>query len=630
MLKWKLLSVFLFSTLSGSGMAAQAADPLQTPPSSQAPLPAQNILSALQQPKFLPVDQAFMLDFAQSGESVRISFQIADGYYLYKHKLKIAGVAVNFSNPALPAGLPHEDEYFGKTEIYRHQLVFDVKLANIDTDAKLKIRYQGCAEAGLCYPLETREIPLISTTPATKPAAASDDNPASTSNTTLADNAASATPGSNAPVSSQIGLAERLSSDKSLLTLGLFFLLGLGLAFTPCVFPMYPILTSIIVGQGQQLSHGRAFRLSFAYVQGMALTYSLLGLVVASAGVKFQAAFQHPAVLIGISVLFVLLAGAMFGWFNLQLPARWTEKLTATSNRQQGGSLKGALVMGALSGLVASPCTTAPLTGVLLYIAQSGDLAYGALVLYILSLGMGLPLLLLGSSGGKWLPKPGAWMDVIKAIFGFLLLSVPLMLLSRIVPAEVLLVLGSLLALGFALYLQQVQQLLKTALARSLCWLVATLLVCAVMLANYQQWFAPAAQVQSASVNAASADSHQAGQFIDIKTLADLDTQLAEAKAQQQYVMLDLFAEWCVACKEFEHITFADAGVKTEMAKIRLLRIDVTKATEQDQQVLDKFQVLGLPTLLFFAPNGSELTTSRITGFMGPAEFKAHLIQLQQ
>ena len=608
--KSKLLAaISIFVLLSQSLLTGVSADPLQSPQSSQNPLPAQNILSALQQPKFLPVDQAFMLDFAQSGESVRISFQIADGYYLYKHKLKIAGVAVNFSNPALPAGLPHEDEYFGKTEIYRHQLVFDVKLANIDADAKLKVRYQGCAEAGLCYPLETREIPLISPVPA-KPAAA-DSSEATTSNA--------------APVSSQIGLAERLSTDKSLLTLGLFFLLGLGLAFTPCVFPMYPILTSIIVGQGQQLSHGRAFRLSFAYVQGMALTYSLLGLVVASAGVKFQAAFQHPAVLIGISVLFVLLAGAMFGWFNLQLPARWTEKLTATSNRQQGGSLKGALVMGALSGLVASPCTTAPLTGVLLYIAQSGDLAYGALVLYILSLGMGLPLLLLGSSGGKWLPKPGAWMDVIKAIFGFLLLSVPLMLLSRIVPAAVLLVLGSLLALGFALYLQQVQQLLKTALARSLCWLVATLLVCAVVIANYQQWLAPEPQVQSATVN-----TQQAGQFIDIKTLADLDAQLLEAKAQNQYVMLDLFAEWCVACKEFEHITFADGGVKAEMAKIRLLRIDVTKATEQDQQVLDKFQVLGLPTLLFFAPNGSELTTSRITGFMGPAEFKAHLIQLQQ
>lgn len=603
----------LFALLLGFCLPLQAAEPTTA---SQNPIAAPNILAALQQPQFLPVDQAFMLDFAQSGESVRISFQIADGYYLYKHKLKIAGVAVNFSNPTLPAGLPHEDEYFGKTEIYRHQLVFDVKLANIDAEAKLKVRYQGCADAGLCYPVETREIPLIG---AAKP----DNSVAASSEPTATAAAATA-----APVSSQIGLAERLSSDKSLLTLGLFFLLGLGLAFTPCVFPMYPILTSIIVGQGHQLSHGRAFRLSFAYVQGMALTYSALGLVVASAGVKFQAAFQHPAVLIGMSLLFVLLAGAMFGWINLQLPSRWTEKLTATSNRQQGGSVKGALVMGALSGLVASPCTTAPLTGVLLYIAQSGDLAYGALVLYILSLGMGLPLLILGSSGGKWLPKPGAWMDVIKAIFGFLLLSVPLMLLSRIVAAEVLLVLGSLLALGFALYLQQVQQLLKTALARSLCWLVATLLVCAVVLANYQQWLAPA--VQSQPEASSTANSPRAGQFIDIKTLADLDAQLAEAKAQNQYVMLDLFAEWCVACKEFEHITFADAGVKTEMAKIRLLRIDVTKATEQDQQVLDKFQVLGLPTLLFFAPNGSELTTSRITGFMGPAEFKAHLIQLQQ
>lgn len=619
---WKNLAISAMAALFCVGLSAQTPEPISTAAANQTAQPAQNILAALQKSQFLPVDQAFAFDFVQTGESVRISFQIADGYYLYKHKLKVAGVAVNFSNPTLAQGLPHEDEYFGKTEIYRHQLVFDVKLANIDADAMLKVRYQGCADAGLCYPLETRTIPLIPLK-AAQPAVAADHAEAP------AQAAAQSIPAqTEAPVSSQIGLADRLSTDKSLLTLGLFFLLGLGLAFTPCVFPMYPILTSIIVGQGQQLSHGRAFRLSFAYVQGMALTYSLLGLVVASAGVKFQAAFQHPAVLISMSVLFVVLAGAMFGWINLQLPARWTEKLTATSNRQQGGSVKGALIMGALSGLVASPCTTAPLTGVLLYIAQTGDLAYGALVLYVLSLGMGLPLLVLGSSGGKWLPKPGAWMDVIKAIFGFLLLSVPLMLLSRILPDPVLIVLGSVLALGFALYLHQVQQLLRTALAKSLCWLLATLVVSCTVLVNYQQWLAPTAQTtQQPSVLQTSSS---AGQFIDIKTLADLDTQLAEAKAQNQYVMLDLYAEWCVACKEFEHITFANADVKIEMAKIRLLRIDVTKATAADQQVLDKFSVLGLPTLLFFAPNGSELTTSRITGFMPPAEFKAHLIQLQQ
>lgn len=591
------------------------------------PLQANDILSKLSQSKtFLPVEQAFVPDFIQKGNELKLSFQIADGYYLYKDKFKIAGVAASFSHPAYPPGMPHEDEYFGKTEVYRHQVVFSIPLSNIDVDAKLKVRFQGCAEAGLCYPVTTIEIPLIQTKPAATDAllaAVGGDNDASITKASSVDD--NSNPQNSAPVSQQTELAERLGQDRSLWTLGLFFLLGLGLAFTPCVFPMYPILTSIIVGQGQQLSTGRAFSLSMSYVQGMAITYSLLGLVVASAGVQFQAYFQHPAVLIGISVLFVLLALAMFGVINLQLPSSWAEKVGNISNKQQGGSAKSALVMGALSGLVASPCTTAPLTGVLLYIAQTGDMAYGALVLYVLSMGMGLPLLVLGSTGGKFLPKPGAWMDRVKAVFGFLLLSVPLLLLERILPTEILVVLLTILVLAFALFLHQTQQMLQKPVVKSLLWLAATLLVFSTLLLNQRFWWPVATSVATSASAVESADT---GKFIDIKTLADLDRELAAAKAANQYVMLDLFAEWCVACKEFEHITFADAGVKTEMAKIRLLRIDVTKATDEDQQVLDKFSVLGLPTLLFFAPNGSELTQSRVTGFMPPSEFQAHLRSL--
>lgn len=586
------------------------------------PLQANDLLSKLQGNQFLPVDQAFVFDFVQQDNTLKISWQIADGYYLYKDKFKLAGVGVNFSHPSYPPGMPYEDEYFGKTEIYLHQVVLSVPLSDIDKDAVLKVRYQGCAKAGLCYPVQTREIPLFQPQTADQSSAVLNDITTATSVSAVRE--ADAT---TAPISSQVELAERLSDDRSLWTLGLFFLLGLGLAFTPCVFPMYPILTSIIAGQGQQLSTGRAFRLSMAYVQGMAITYSLLGVVVASAGVKFQAYFQHPAVLIGISILFVLLALAMFGVLTLQLPASWQEKVGALSNKQQGGSLKGALTMGALSGLVASPCTTAPLTGVLLYIAQSGDMAYGALVLYVLSLGMGLPLLLIGSSGGKWLPKPGAWMDVVKAGFGFLLLSVPLVLLERILPDSVLIVLATVLAFGAALFLHTVQQQLQKPLAKALCWLLATLFVVATAQWNLRFWLPAQAPVAAVTSNTSAAN---AGQFIDIKTLADLDVELKKAEAENQYVMLDLFAEWCVACKEFEHITFADAAVKTEMAKIRLLRIDVTKATEQDVELMDKFSVLGLPTLLFFAPNGSELTKSRVTGFMPPAEFAAHLKQLNQ
>lgn len=588
------------------------------------PLQANDILSKLGQSKtFLPVNEAFIPDFVQQENQLKLSFQIADGYYLYKDKFKIAGVAVSFSHPAYPVGMPHEDEYFGKTEVYRHQVVLSIPLSNIDVDAKLKVRFQGCAEAGLCYPVETIEIPLIQTkqVAATTDALLAEIDAAPAADTTEKNSQ------STAPVSQQTELAERLGQDRSLWTLGLFFLLGLGLAFTPCVFPMYPILTSIIVGQGQQLSTGRAFTLSMSYVQGMAITYSLLGLVVASAGVQFQAYFQHPAVLIGISLLFVLLALAMFGVINLQLPSSWAEKVGNISNKQQGGSAKSALVMGALSGLVASPCTTAPLTGVLLYIAQTGDMAYGALVLYVLSMGMGLPLLVLGSTGGKFLPKPGAWMDRVKAVFGFLLLSVPLLLLERILPDDILLVLLTVLLLAFALFLHQTQQMLEKPWVKSCVWLVATLLVVSTLLLNQRFWYPvqPHVMTQSGPVTHA-----EAGKFIKIETLADLERELALAKTANQYVMVDLFAEWCVACKEFEHITFADAGVKTEMAKIRLLKIDVTSVTPEDQQFMDKFSVLGLPTLLFFSPNGAELTQSRVTGFMPPDKFKEHLININQ
>lgn len=615
-----LLCLLLCSSAFGQTSTAEPAFSLK----QQSGNDLQNVLQDLQKTEFLPVEQAFAMDFVQQGDKLRISFQIADNYYLYQHKLKFAGVAVNFSKPQLPAGLAHEDEYFGKTEVYRHQLVIDVPLANIGEDAKFKLRFQGCADAGLCYPEQTREVPLSAAKKAaTEPTTAAVADRESSANTAK-------------PVSRQVSLAARLAADKSVWTLGALFLLGLGLAFTPCVFPMYPILTSIIAGN-QQLSSQRAFGLSMAYVQGMAFTYSALGLVVASAGVQFQAMFQHPAVLIGLSVLFVLLAGAMFGLYTLQLPSGWAQKLNHVSNSQQGGSLKGALVMGALSGLVASPCTTAPLTAILLYIAQSGDLLFGALALYVLSLGMGLPLLLIGSSGGKWLPKPGAWMNAVKNLFGFMLLSVPLVLLSRFLPDVPWLLLSMLLALAFAAYLHQLQTLFQSAYARSLCWLVATLLVVAAVLWGYRQLWPPATPASmpvAVSANLLADEAQQVAAskdgFIDIKTLDDLNQQLQLAQQANQYVMLDLFAEWCVACKEFEHITFADAEVKAEMAKIRLLRIDVTKATAADQQVLDKFQVLGLPTLLFFAPNGSELTDSRITGFMPPAAFRDHLRQLQQ
>ncbi len=603
-----MIKSFLFSLLLSLSFISQAQ--------------STNALAALQQgSQFLPVEQAFVMDFRQQENKLQVSFTIADGYYLYKDKFKFVGIDAAFSHPQYPKGVMITDEYFGESEVYFHQVVLDIPLSQLGSEAMLKVRFQGCAEAGLCYPVQTLDIPLI--------APAADEGSAASASTAdaaaalgITDNSATddSTTTATAPVSEQLQLLDKLQSDSTVKTLFLFFLLGLGLAFTPCVFPMYPILTSIIVGQGQQLSGKRAFSLSMAYVQGMAVSYSLLGLLVASLGLQFQTYFQHPFVLIAISILFVFLALAMFGVFNLSLPEKWQNKVNNLSNKQQGGSIKGAALMGLLSGLVASPCTTAPLTAALLYVAQSGDLALGALTLYILSVGMGLPLLILGSTGGKFLPKAGAWMDVVKASFGFLLLAVPVWLLSRFLPAYVVVIAATLVLLMLAVYLHRLsQQLSSGTTGQSISWMLALVIVLGTTGANLWYWL-PGATVTTTQVT-----QTQNTEFKLVKTLDELQQEVEKSAEAGKPVLVDLYAEWCVACKEFEHITFADGEVKSLMAQFTLIKVDVTNATEQDQQLLDHFQVLGLPTLLLFDKNGSELTQSRITGFMGPKDFSAHL-----
>ncbi|MBY0418760.1 MAG: protein-disulfide reductase DsbD, partial [Pararheinheimera sp.] len=581
-----MIKSFLFSLLLSLSFISQAQ--------------STNALAALQQgSQFLPVEQAFVMDFRQqdtAGQNkVQVSFTIADGYYLYKDKFKFVGIDAAFSHPKYPKGVMIKDEYFGESEVYFHQVVLDIPLSQLGSEAMLKVRFQGCAEAGLCYPVQTLDIPLI--VPAAEKTAT---DSASTADAAAAlgiteNSAADTLTGSSAPVSEQLQLLDTLQTDSTLKALFLFFLLGLGLAFTPCVFPMYPILTSIIVGQGQQLSGKRAFSLSMAYVQGMAISYSLLGLLVASLGLQFQTYFQHPIVLVAISILFVALALAMFGVFNLSLPEKWQNKVNSLSNKQQGGSIKGAALMGLLSGLVASPCTTAPLTAALLYVAQSGDLALGALTLYILSMGMGLPLLILGSTGGKFLPKAGAWMDVVKASFGFLLLAVPVWLLSRFLPAYVVVIAATLVLLMLAVYLHRLsQQLSSGTTGQSISWMLALVIVLGTTGANLWYW------LPGTTVTTTQATQTQNTEFKLVKTLDELQQEVKKSAEAGKPVLVDLFAEWCVACKEFEHITFADGEVKNLMAQFTLIKIDVTNATDQDQQLLDHFQVLGLPTLLLF------------------------------
>ncbi len=554
-------------------------------------------IEANAKPKFLQVDEAFQIESEQRGDQLLLTLHIADDYYLYRHSLRFKGNNLTFSEPTLPEGTEHEDDFFGKTRVYYQQVSIAVPLKEVGDGATLRVRYQGCTN-GLCYPPTDKLIdvaPLVTATTA------------STAETAQ----------SVAPVSQQDQLAAALGSQGFWLSVAAFFALGLGLAFTPCVFPMYPILTGIIAGAGHRLSTGRAFLLSFVYVQGMAVTYTLLGLVVASAGLKFQAALQHPYVLIGLSVMFVLLALSMFGLYTLQLPSSLQTRLSGLSNRQQGGSVAGGAIMGMISGLVCSPCTTAPLSGALIYVAQSGDLWLGGAALYALSLGMGLPLLLLGTSGGKLLPKAGAWMDVIKQLFGFALLAVPILLLSRLWSDQI----ATLAWLGWGLllcgYLYHHNQHQPHSVAKSVRGFVLLLAMISAVVVGKDL-------LQPAPPAAITADASQtAPQFIRIKTLDDLKVQLAAARGKP--VLLDLYADWCVACKEFEHKTFSDPAVRERFGQMVLLQADVTANDDADIELLNSLNVLGLPTLIFFDREGKELTGQRVTGFMGPIPFAKHL-----
>jgi thiol:disulfide interchange protein DsbD len=575
---------------------------------------------------FIDVDQAFKFDFSEQGSVITVNFDIADGYYLYKKRFKVKSKNAIVKPVQYPEGLPHEDEFFGAQQIYKQHVSFQVFVEQADKNAEISIRYQGCAEKGLCYPPQTKKIQIA----ATAAASSVSNSVLSALSTNGGANNSSSVPVStntnnvkNAPVTEQNKLASMLKQDSLWLTLVAFFVGGLLLSFTPCVFPMYPILTGIIVGQGKQLTTKKAFSLSFVYVQGMAVTYTILGIVVALAGAQFQAMFQHPIVLIALSVLFVFLAFSMFGFFNLALPASWQSKLNNISNKQQGGSYLGVMSMGIISGLVASPCTTAPLTGALLYISQTGDLVLGASALYALSLGMGVPLLILGSSGGKLLPKAGAWMNIIKNVFGFLLLAVPVFLLQRIVPDSVVQYLWVALVLSTAIYFYVVNLPSKQGF-----WFgVRSLIIFVVlMFASIHLYFLVMGKPSLTSNADAMIVSKAENKFIKVANLTELNAQVKKANEQGKTVMVDLYADWCVACKEFEHLTFNQPQVIDALANSVLLQIDLTDTgSESSVEIMQTFEVFGLPSILFFDKQGKELSLQRVTGFMDADAFSQHI-----
>jgi len=529
--------------------------------------------------RFVPVDQAFAFDFSQQGQQLTLSWKVKEGYYLYRQQIHLSAQQAQLAPVELPPGQPHEDEFYGKSEIYPQDLQVPLQLRQAASGASLSVTWQGCAAAGFCYPPETRTIPLT-------PVAAGATSPTSS---------VQPAPAAPLPFSPLWAL-----------------LIGIGVAFTPCVLPMYPLIAGIILGGQRSGSLLRLFSLALVYVLGMALTYTLLGVVVAAAGLRFQAALQHPYVLIALSLIFTLLALSMFGLFQLQLPASVQTRLTLWSNRQQGGSLPGVFLMGALAGLICSPCTTAPLSAILLYIAQSGNLWTGAGTLWLYAMGMGLPLIVVTMFGNRLLPKSGPWMQTVKQGFGFVILALPVFLLERVLGDEWGMRLWS--ALGVAAFGWAFCHSLRGEGGKWRLVQIAMLAAALISARPLQEWVwgTPTASQTAAQLP-----------FQRIASAPQLDEALRQANGR--VTMVDLYADWCVACKEFEKYTFSDPGVREALSRYQLLQANVTANNATDNALLQHLQVLGLPTILFFDAQGREIPDSRVTGFLNAEDFRAHL-----
>ncbi len=561
--------------------------------------------------EFLPADEAFRFTAETVSRGwVELNWQIAEGYYLYKHSLEFEaqGEGQSVGQPMVPAGEPKEDEFFGHTEVFHREL--SVRLPVEVPEGQplaLRVGYQGCAEGGICYPPIKREVRLDMSGPAL-----------------------AASESAAEPVSEQDRLAG-LIRDGALPWVALtFFGFGLLLAFTPCVLPMVPILSSIIVGQGASMDVRRAFSLSLTFVLAMALTYTIAGVVVALLGQNLQAAFQHPAVLIVFSGIFVALALAMFGLYEFQMPAALQTRLTEASQKQASGTLIGAGVMGVLSALIVGPCVAAPLAAALIVIGQSGDAFRGGAALFALSLGMGTPLLAFGASAGKLLPRAGPWMEAVKKFFGLLLLGVAIWMIERIVPAAVAMGLWGLLALLSAMLVggfgwkSSTQP--RTGPWRRTCGLVVLIYALTVLVGAATGATSPVRPLEGLTSAAMERGSLE---FRKVKTTADLDRELAAAALDGRLAMLDFYADWCVDCRKMDRYTFTDPSVVSALDGVVLLKADVTANDSEDQALLRRFGIFGPPTIAFFDADGKELGGFRQVGFAPAAEFVSHVERLK-
>lgn len=532
-------------------------------------------------PEFLPVDKAFVLtsERLDSGET-QLFWQIADGYYLYQKRLKFDGLAMQ-NVPALPEGESHSDEYFGEQPVYRQGLELKIPAA---AQGQIKVSYQGCADAGLCYPPQTRVIDLGG-----KASATTDEAP-------------------------DQALASGLQQHSLGWSLLVFFGLGLLLAFAPCSLPMLPILAGMVVGSGA--TPRRGFALAGSYVVCMALVYAAMGVIAALLGANLQAWLQNPWLLGTFAAVFVVLALPMFGFFELQLPVALRDRLEHASRSQRGGSLVGAGVLGALSGLLVGPCMTAPLAGALLYIAQSGNALHGGLILFALGIGIGVPLLLLVTVGNRFLPKPGAWMNLLKGVFGFLFLATALLMLRPVLDPSLWLGLcGALLLIAAYSAWKQSEGFGRVAqlfgAGSLLLGLWGSLLVVGAA-GGSEDPYQPLQVYSAGRVGTAAPNGHEG--FTTIKDPAALQRELDTAKAQGQWVLLDYYADWCVSCKVMEKQVFGQARVMQALSDVRLLRLDVTADNAASRELLGRYKVPGPPSFVWIGADGEERRSQRITG----------------
>jgi thioredoxin:protein disulfide reductase len=591
---------------------------------------------------FLPPEQAFIFSASADGPGrVRLDWMIAPGYYLYRDRIKVEGgsKAEIIGAPQFPEGQTKSDEYFGKQVVYHNELLVALPVshgAGDDRTLPLAVTYQGCAEAGLCYPPVTRSVSVV------MPATTGGGNSGSGGSASgVAPAAAGLAHGSY--VSEQDRLAALLRSGSLAAVLLQFFVGGLLLAFTPCVLPMVPILSGLIVGQGKRVTTARAFLLSLTYVLGMAVTYTITGALFAAAGKQVQAVFQQPWIIMLFAALFIAMALSMFGLFTLQMPGFIQTRVAQISNRQRGGSFGGVAVMGMLSALIVTTCVGPVLVAALIVIGQTGDIVRGASALFAMSLGMGVPLLIVGSSAGRWMPRAGAWMDSVKRLFGALMLALAAWMLARIVPERWTLLLFAAPAIAAAIVLWSfvpaghARRAIRDAAAGAQAqrrggatpalWLARVGALLAALYAVALLVGAGRGAEDPLQPLASRATPVDEPAFTSISSVAELTREVQAAAAAHQAVMLDFYADWCTSCKEMQRYTFNDPGVRAALRSVRLLRADVTANSADDQALLHQFQIYGPPTIAIYDAQGHEHQEYRVVGYMKAPEFAALLHQ---